>query len=168
LLRGLDDANPINLGDITANNQERAATLTFVPTIYTEDGVNTYVAAYFRNTLLNAIPIYIVRNTKIKINETGFYETKMSGYGRTNSSSTKDVWTDESGQVSTTFTNIAWNTNSGWYENSFRTVGQNEYATISAQPFSNFDFVKGKTIEIEFESEKVANNNDKLVVIGNP
>ena len=168
LLRGLDDETPIVLGDITANNQERAATLTFVPTIYTEEGISTYVAAYFRNTLLVTLPIYILRNSKIKINETGFYETKMSCYGRTNSSSTKDIWTDETGNISTVFTNIAWNTNSGWYENSFRTVGLGEYATINAQPFSNFSFIKGKTIEIEFESEKVANDTDKLIVIGNP
>jgi hypothetical protein len=156
------------LGDITANNQERAATLTFVPTIYTEEGISIYVAAYFKNTLLVTLPIYILRNSKIKINETGFYETKMSCYGRTNSSSTKDIWTDETGNISTEFTNISWNTNSGWYENSFRTVGLGAYATVNVQPFSNFSFTKGKTIEIEFESEKVANDTDKLIVIGNP
>ena len=168
LMRGLDDANPITLGDITANNQERAAVLSFVPTIYTQDGTDTYLAAYFRNTLLNAIPIYITKNNKININETGFYEAKMSAYGKTNSSTTKDTWTDETGQVTTQFNNISWNTNSGWYENSFRTVGQSESAVVSIQPFSNFDFIKGKTIEIEFESEKVANDDDKLIVIGNP
>jgi hypothetical protein len=54
----------------------------------------------------------------------------MSAYGRTNDSSDKDIWTDKSGTISTTFTNIDWNPNSGWYDNSFRTIGANQYATI--------------------------------------
>ena len=167
LMVGLDDPNPAILGEITANNQERAAVLSYVPTIYTDE-TQTYLGAYFGNTLLQAIPIYIVRNTKIKINETGFYALKMTAYGRTNSSSSKSTWTDTTGEVSTQFHNIAWNTNSGWYKDSFRTVGQNEYAEIQYQPFANFDFEMGKTIEIEFESEKVSDDEDKLIVIGNP
>jgi hypothetical protein len=90
----------------------------------------------------------------------------MSAYGKTNESSTKDTWTDVSGNVTTTFTGIQWNTNSGWYNNSFRTAGINEYATISAQPFDNFDFITGKTIEVEFESEKISEENDKIIIIG--
>ena len=43
-----------------------------------------------------------------------------------------------------------------------------EYAIISAQPFNNFDFSTGKTIEIEFESEKVSDTDDTIIVIGNP
>jgi hypothetical protein len=168
LLYGLDDPNPTVLGNITANSREKAAKLSFVPTIYTDSEHDTYVAAYFNDTLLKTIPIYIVRNNKIKVTETGFYELKMSAYGRTNNSNDKAVWKDEAGNITTNFTGIAWNTNSGWYNDSFRTVGVNEYATINFQPFDNFDFTNGKTIEIEFESEKVSNNNDKLVVIGNP
>jgi len=91
----------------------------------------------------------------------------MSAYGKTNESVTKDTWTDSAGIVDTTFTNIQWNTNSGWYQNSFRTVGQGEQAVINHNPFEQFDFENGKTIEIEFESEKISDVNDKLIVIGN-
>lgn len=52
LLDGLDDANPTELGMITANSQERATTLSFIPTIYTEENHNTYLCAYFGNTLI--------------------------------------------------------------------------------------------------------------------
>jgi hypothetical protein len=90
----------------------------------------------------------------------------MSAYGKTNNSSDPAIWNDEVGNIQTSFTNIAWNTNSGWYNNSFRTVGVNEYATILANPFANFDAALGKTIEVEFESEKVSNNEDKIIVIG--
>lgn len=167
LLDGLDDQNPIVLSTITANNQEKASNLSYIPSIYTEEAHTTYLAAYFGNTLIEAFPIYIVKNNKITVNETGFYELKMSAYGRTNDSSTKNQWIDYSGNVNTTFTNISWNTNSGWYNNSFRTAGQYEYATINTNPFSNFDFTTGKTIEIEFESEKISDEADKIIIIGN-
>lgn len=172
LLDGLDDANPTSLGTTTARNQEKAQPLQYVPTIYTEDGHSTYLCAYFRNQnqdiLLASIPIYIIENTKVKVNETGFYQMKMSAYGRTNESNDKNTWLDVMGNANTTFTNIQWNTNSGWYNNSFRTCGINEYATINFQPFDQFSFDTGKTIEIEFESEKVANDDDVLVTIGSP
>ena len=167
LMDGLDDANPTVLGTITANSREKAQTLQYIPTIYTQDGHNTYLCAYFGSTRIVAIPIYIIRNTSMSLNETGFYELKMNAYGRTNESVDKDTWLDETGNISTTFTNIQWNTNSGWYNNSFRTSGSTEYATIQFQPFDNFNFSTGKTIEIEFESEKVSSNDDVLITIGN-
>jgi hypothetical protein len=115
LLVGEDDANPLVLGQATANSQEKAPTLQFIPTIYTQDGTNTYIAAYYGNTQLAIYPIYIVKNTKITVNETGFYELKMSAYGKTNDSSTKDTWEDTTGNVNTSFLGVAWNVNSGWY-----------------------------------------------------
>ena len=163
-----NDTEVAQLGTITANTQEKAQPLSFVPTIYTEDGHNTYVAAYFGNTLIDKFPIYITKNNKVIVNETGFYEFKMSAYGRTNESVDKSTWLDEVNDVTTTFTGIQWNTNSGWYNNSFRTAGTSEYATINFHPFNTFDFTTGKTIEIEFESEKVSNDDDVLITIGNP
>jgi len=59
----------------------------------------------------------------VAVKETGFYELKMSAFGKTNDSATKDTWTDTTGNTFTTFTNVQWNGNSGWYNNSFRTVG---------------------------------------------
>ena len=168
LLQGLDDASPIVLGQATANSQEKAPNLQFIPTIYTQEGIDTYIAAYYNNTQLEIYPIYIVKNNRIVVNETGFYELKLSAYGRTNDSNVKDVWTNDAGNVSTTFTGITWNTNSGWNNNSFRTSGTSEYATINFQPFQNFSFTNGKTIEIEFESEKVSDSEDKIIIIGNP
>lgn len=168
LLDGLDDANPVTLTVATANSQENAPTLSYVPTTYTAEDHSTYLAAYFGETLIQVFPIYIVKNKKVIVNETGFYEVKMSAYGKTNESATKDLWVDQSGNISTTFTGIQWNDNSGWYNNSFRTAGTTEYATIEAQPFSNFDPTVGKTIEIEFGSEKVSDESDKVIVIGNP
>lgn len=175
LLQGADDENPLSLGIINANTAYEASTLHYIPTIYTDDK-QLYIAAYFGETELKKIPIYITQNDDLKnLYETPNYEFKMSAYGRTNDSSDKNIWLDSSGTINTTFTNIDWNPNSGWYENSFRTIGQNKYAIINFYPFTKrdpldneFPFTYGKTIEIEFESEKVTNTNDILITIGNP
>jgi len=88
----MDDQNPITLSVATADNQEKAPTLSFIPTIYTQEDHETFLCAYFGNTLIKAFPIYITRNTKVTVNETGFYEMKVSAYGRTNDSADKNVW----------------------------------------------------------------------------
>ena len=131
--------------------------------------------AFFGETELVRIPIFITQNNDLKnIYETANYELKMSAYGRTNDSVDKASWTDVSGEITTTFTNIGWNPNSGWYDNSFRTIGTGQYAVINFKPLYHkdgdftFPFTYGKTIEIEFESEKVNNTNDKIIVIGDP
>ena len=174
LLQGADDQNPTTLATINANTAYEASALDFIPTIYTDD-VQLYVAAYYREAELVKIPIYITQNEDLRnLYETPNYELKMSAYGRTNDSSDKDVWKDVSGTITTTFTHIDWNPNSGWYNNSFRTIGENQYAIINFKPLLHksgdltFPFTYGKTIEIEFESEKVNNAADKLVVIGDP
>lgn len=167
-----DNQTPITLVTATANSQQKAPDLLYIPTIYTQENENTWLAGYYNqgNTQVELvkIPIYIVKNTKITVNETGFYELKLSAYGRTNDSNDRNTWVDSVNNVDTTFTNIGWSTNSGWNNNSFRTVGLNEYATINIDPFANFDFATGKTIEIEFESEKVSDDSDILITIGNP
>ena len=175
LLQGADDEDPITLSTINASTAYEAAQLDYIPTVYTDDK-QLYLAAYFKGSELTRIPIYITQNDDIKnVYETANYELKMTAYGRTNDSTDKDTWTDTTNTVSTTFTNIDWNPNSGWYNNSFRTIGTTQYATIAFEPFvrkdpqdNAFPFTYGKTIEIEFESEKVTNADDKLIIIGNP
>lgn len=58
LLEGADDENPTTLATINANTAYEAAELDYVPTIYTDDQ-QLYIAAYFRETELTRIPIYI-------------------------------------------------------------------------------------------------------------
>lgn len=170
LYRNENDQNPEVLGVSTANSRQVSSPLSYIPTIYSEydDSSNpyTFVSAYWGNTELIHIPIQIIQNNDIKVYETQAYSLKLSAYGKSNDSSSKDEWVYNN--TSTTFNNIQWNTNSGWYNNSFRTAGINEYAQVNYSPFSGFSFATGKTIEIEFETEKVNSDNDKLIVIGNP
>lgn len=165
-----DSEHSETLSTLTANSGSQAADLSFIPSVYSQydEGLNplSYLSAYWDETELLQIPIQIVQNADVRIYETGSYSLKLSAYGKNNNSSDKDSWTHN--LISTTFTGIPWNTNSGWYNNSFRTIGVDSYAEINYSPFDNFSFSNGKTIEIEFETEKVNNDNDKLIIIGNP
>ena len=171
-----EDEDPEILSTLTANSRQEAALLSYIPTIYSEfdDGGNplTYLSAEWINgnnsTQLIKLPIQITQNTDISIYETGAYVLKLSAYGKSNDSSSANTWEDTVHNITTTFTGVQWNTNSGWYNNSFRTVGTSEYAEVNYTPFAGFSFTNGRTIEIEFETEKVNEDDDKLIVIGNP
>ena len=177
LYRNTEDKNPIVLSTMTGNTQTKSSDLQYVPIIYSEYDQNgaplTYISAQFGATELLRIPVQIVQNTDFSVHEVIPYAFKLSAYGKTNSSTEKDQW--EYNGVNTTFTNIQWNQNSGWYENSFRVSTQGEYATINYASFADYYMVSdnehlasGKTIEIEFETEKVDNDNDILIMIGTP
>ena len=160
-----EDSNPTTLSTITANTQTKSPDLQFIPTIYSEYDQSsrplTYISAQHNNVELLRIPIQIVRNGDFSVYEITPYSLKLSAYGKTNDSSDKDNWGEA------TFTGIQWNQNSGWYQNSLRTCGQNEYISIPFKPFEDFDINQsGKTIEIEFETEKITNDDDVLIRFG--
>jgi hypothetical protein len=78
----------------------------------------------------------------------------MTAFGKTNDDHT---WLDTNNVINTTFSNeIQWNDGSGWYNNSFRTAGSTQGATINTSVFDDFDAEVGKTVEIDFASEKIA------------
>ena len=174
LYRDIDDNNPILLTPNPINasvGQTYNLNYSFdLYSEYNEDSTpKTFIVAVNNkneNQLSGSrIPIQIFQNQEFTITETKNEVFNLSAKGKSNESSTKDVWED--GSVSTQFVNIAWNTNSGWYENSFRTCGINEYAEINYNPFRQYNIANaGKTIEIEFETEKVDSDNDVLVRIG--
>lgn len=170
LFENSDDENPQVLANTVANNTEQSSPLQWIPAIYSEldeaSKPKTYIAVYQDNTLLLKLPVLISQNTEISIVETPSIAFKMSAYGRTNEDPSKDTWLDSIGGASTTFTGMSWDPTSGWYNNSFRTAGSDEYALIDYAPFENFSFDTGKTVEIEFETEKVNSEQDVLITIG--
>ena len=91
-------------------------------------------------------------------------ELYLSSAGRSNSESNPSVW--NSGDITTTFTNVNWNT-TGWIEDSegdtaLRLFG-GATAEIAFKPFATDFRTYGKTIEIEFEVRDV-NNRDAVVL----
>lgn len=78
----------------------------------------------------------------------------LSASGRTNQDANKDQWTF--GDYSTTFTGFNWSTTSGWNNNRL-VVHEGMSITTNIKPLSVTSF--GKTIEIEFESSNVTNDD---------
>lgn len=98
------------------------------------------------------------------------YSLKLSAFGRTNDGSADmNIWQFKKGinTIDTNFINIDWSAINGWNNDSFRTCGSTSYAEVIYQPLSTFDSNWGKTIEIDFESEKVNSSDDIIILIGN-
>ena len=148
------------LGTYTANKGE-ISKLDFIPQLTTEGRKQLYLVAIYDDEEIKRIPLYV--EPGVGFIEQDGYSLKLSAYGRVNDSSIEQKWTF--GSVSTNFVNINWDDNKGWYQNSFRTFGAESYAEINYAPLQ--DNNNGKTIEIDFESEKVNSTNDILVLIGN-
>jgi len=94
--------------------------------------------------------------------ETPNYSLKLSAYGKTNTSVDKTVWKDDVNNIDTTFTNISYDDNIGWNGNALRLNGLDAYATINYVPLNGNPSL-GRTIEFEFESEKVNSDNDVII-----
>ena len=160
------DENPVVISSVQASSRQQAPDINYIPTIFSEYDEQsfplTFLQAKYKNIELVRIPVQIIQNQDVNVYETGMYSLKLSSYGKSNNSSDKDEW--EFNNITTDFTNIEWNPGSGWYENSFRTVGQTSYATINYNPFASI--AEGKTIELEFETEKVNSDDDILIRIG--
>ena len=79
--------------------------------------------------------------------------------GKTNASPDKDVWTD--GEISATLTGFAWNNTSGWVNNRLE-VSAGSSIEFDYAPLANTPTNAGKTIEIEWSTKNV--NNDDAVI----
>ena len=148
-------------------NYNKGETLKFIPDFQTDTNPNTFLVALIGGQEVDVYPLDIATST-LSISETGGYNLKLSAYGKTNSSPDKDIWKDRTNNITTTFTNIIFDENSGWNNNSFITSGEGQYITINYCPLpGDYNLAgKGKTIEIDFMPEKVSNDGDTLITIG--
>ena len=162
-------------GDITyapiavveGQNRNRGETFKFIPDFHTEVNPNTYLVAMIDDKEVDVFPISVSMST-LSVSETGGYTLKLQAYGKTNSSPDRDSWEDPINNVTTTFTNIMFDDNSGWSNDSFITSGVDQYLTINYCPLpGSYNLAgSGKTIEIDFMPEKVANDGDAVITIG--
>jgi hypothetical protein len=106
----------------------------------------------------------------IGFKEADGYSLKLSAFGRINDNSdSMSTWEFKKGvnTIQTNFVGVDWSNTNGWYNDSFRTCGTTSYAEVMYQPLSSIDSNWGKTIEIDFESERVNSTDDILILIGN-
>jgi hypothetical protein len=110
LYQNTEDESPETLSTITANTREQSQDLSYIPTIYSEYDESsqplTFITAEWNNTELLRIPIQIIQNIDISVYETPYYVFKLSAYGKTNDSPTRNVWADSVGGVEAQFTGI--------------------------------------------------------------
>ena len=171
-----------DLATIEASKGSEPDPLEFIPATYSKEIefspatatiklVGEYRSQDGQTRQLCSIPMYITKSA-LNMVETSGYDFKLSAYGRSNTSQTKAIWNGEKAvsnldTITTNFTNIKWDDNSGWFEHSFRTSGDNSYCEISYNPFKSNPSA-GRTIEVEFESEKISDPSDILITIGVP
>ena len=153
----------IIVGTIVANKGKESDDLTFVPNIYTLENDYAYLVAYYEQLEIARFPIVIERSS-LNVYETPVYDLKLSAYGKTNSA-LNTTWKDIVHNAEVEFTGIRWDSNCGWYNNSFRVSGTNSYAVVDYKPLDN-NPAAGRTIEVEFEIEKVVNTNDVVIQFG--
>ena len=114
----------------------KPTSLSFIPSIalsYETD--NSYIVARIDGVDVEEFPINIAENI-INVTETGNYSLKLSAYGKTNSSETKDSWTDFDHNITTTFSSgVSFDNSNGWDNNSLVLKGLDSYAIVNYCPF---------------------------------
>lgn len=154
---------------LQGQNKQSGELLKFIPDFYTENGDEVYLVAMIGNTEVDQFPFQVAKS-KLSIVEIGNYDLKLSAFGKSNLSVDRNRWEDISHNISTTFYGIQYDGNSGWDDNSFVTSGTSSYAIINFCPIpAQYNLAgQGRTIEIDFKTEKVVNEDDVLAIIGNP
>ena len=86
----------------------------------------------------------------------------LSALGRTNTGANKNQWkyTDAGGNViETTFSNVPFNNTCGWVESKYLLLSNGGLANVGLQMLKGTDKSTGKTIEMEFKTANVMDEN---------
>ena len=146
----------------------KPANLVFVPNINTNEH-EAYLKAYHGSELLLSIPMIISQGSSSVIAPSGM-ALELSAYSKNNNTDDKDVWTTKGTNAEVTLSSgIKYNSTSGWNEHALRISGITEYATVDYNIFDETTYTiqdNGRTIEFEFESERVDSDNDIIMMIG--
>lgn len=134
------------------------------------------LVALFNGVEVDSWPMKI-QQSSLSVSETPTYALKLNAFGRSNSEPTdsKAHWKDDAHLIDTVFTGVSWDTKSGWVDNAFFTIGEDSYAMVKTKignewvnykPFPSDFGDTGKTIEIDFKSEQVNDDDDILIDLG--
>ena len=181
-LYGLIQYVPYNLRYAIYNPQESATNMLQIY-VNNEVQVTTNVVNGSENTssfmcdVFGNVPIKIVVNgvsyemgsdtavSTMGISEIADAKLSLRAFGRDNGDSVnREIWTY--GNHSTTFDGFYWNVQSGWIDNTL-IINAGATVTIDYKPFENDSMATGKTIEIEFATRNVTNNDDVILDLTN-
>ncbi len=148
-LDGMDVSYPINL------EKNKVYDLQITPTISGDSVLHIKSSEYSRNIETN------IGTNKLGLQEdTTLLELYFKSDGRTNNSTNKDTWSYidyNSVEHTAEFKNFDWTDMSGWSNNRLNFVTENELIFNNYNPFIDAEY--GKTIEIEFSTNRVLDND---------
>ncbi|MCR5270548.1 MAG: hypothetical protein K6D91_05975 [Prevotella sp.] len=156
------------LASLKGETGTRSVDLTFIPDICNQIG-DIYLRAYHGQELLLEVPMYIACGSSQVVTPNGM-ALELSAYSKSNNTDDKNVWTPVGSQANVTLSQgIKYNTTSGWHEHALRVSGETEYATIDYNIFDESVYSiqeYGRTVEFEFEAERVNSDNDIIMMLG--
>lgn len=149
----------VKLGDViqgsVVSENGVANTMTIFPTTIGSTDIN-FVIGETSHVLGTEIA-----QSSIKISEiTNALQLDFKAQGKSNNSTDKDIW--QYGEYKGTFTGFNWNNTSGWVGNALHINAGAEFS-VDLAPLSGNPSTLGKTIEIEFASTNV--NDDNAVLL---
>lgn len=102
--------------------------------------------------------------SSIGVSEIADAVLNLRAFGKDNNALDKEVWTYNN--YSTTFDGLYWNSQSGWVNNTM-IINDGASASIDYVPFEKDPMSTGKTIEVEFATRNVVNNDDVVLDLTN-
>lgn len=133
--------------------------ITFTPLVF-----GTSVLSITTGTTSKTIDTSIL-NSPIQIAEiTSQLVLSLKALGRSNADANKTTWSY--GPYSATFTNFSWNARSGWINNRLK-VNHGAYVDINIAPLANNPELTGYTMEFEYSTELINNENAVLIDLRN-
>ena len=100
----------------------------------------------------------------IGVSEIADAKLNLRSFGRDNGAIDRESWTY--GDYSTTFNGLYWNAQSGWIDNTL-IINAGASASINYVPFEKDPMSAGKTIEVEFATRNVIDNNGVILDLTN-
>jgi hypothetical protein len=101
------------------------------------------------------------------LRETSGVVFKLNAYGKSNDSQDASQWIPSVGNANISFSFNKFDNVNGWNKNALVLYGQDNYATIDYNPISTNPMEYGKTIEFDLQSDRVNNDDDVILRIGN-
>ena len=100
----------------------------------------------------------------IGVSEIADAKLNLRAFGRDNGAIDRESWTY--GDYSTTFNGLYWNAQSGWVDNTL-IINAGASASINYAPFEKDPMSAGKTIEVEFATRNVIDNDGVILDLTN-
>ena len=156
--------SPKNLAIIPVTLNFNDVQVSYINAINNKENIYTLVTSDFGDKVLSIITESSVRNIPIEVSKTTMKLGEItsdlafdfSAVGKTNDSKDYNKWSYKT--YKGTFTGFNWNATSGWIDNCLKMSAGSSFS-IDYAPFDDNPTTTGRTIEFEFKSTNVSNDD---------